>query len=113
MLFRSEGGERFAKAWNFGPDADDDATVNEVAQRIATLWGSSAQVEHAAEPRWHEAGLLRLDSSQARSELGWRPRWSLHEALEHTVAWQQAWQRGEDMQAVCRQQIAIYAGAIQ
>lgn len=106
-------GERFARAWNFGPDAGDDASVNEVAQRLATLWGS-AQVEHAADPEWQEAGLLRLDSARARSELGWAPRWSLQEALEHTVAWHRSWLRGDDMQAVCREQIAAYdAGAVQ
>jgi CDP-glucose 4,6-dehydratase len=52
---------------------------------------------------------LRLDSTAARSELGWAPRWSLQQALEQTVAWQQAWRRGDDMRAVCREQIATYA----
>lgn len=102
-----EGGGRFAQAWNFGPDAGDDASVSEVAQRVATLWGG-AEVEHATDPEWHEAGLLRLDSARARSELGWAPRWSLQDALERTVAWHRAWLRDEDMQAVCREQIAAY-----
>lgn len=102
-----EGGERFARAWNFGPDAGDDASVSEVAHRVATLWGG-AQVEHASDPEWHEVGLLRLDSARARSELGWAPRWSLQDALEHTIAWHRAWLRGDDMQAVCREQIAAY-----
>jgi CDP-glucose 4,6-dehydratase len=104
-----EGGERFAGAWNFGPDAGDDASVKEVAQRVATLWGGAARVEHAAEPPWPEAGLLRLDSTRARSELNWAPHWSLQQALEQTVAWHQAWLRGDDMQAVCREQIAAYS----
>ena len=104
-------GERFARAWNFGPDAGDDATSEEVAERIATLWGKNAHVERAADHGWREVGILRLDSGQARSELGWKPRWSLQRALEQTVAWQQAWRRGEDMQAVCREQIAAYVGA--
>ena len=99
--------ERFARAWNFGPDPADDASVSEVAQRVATLWGG-AQVEHAADPEWHEAGVLRLDSAHARSELGWTPRWSLQEALEHTVAWHRAWLRGDDMQAISREEIAAY-----
>ncbi len=107
-----EDGERFTQAWNFGPDADDDASVSEVAQRIATLWGGSAQVERGPDPHRQEAGLLRLDSTQARSELGWDPRWSLQEALEQTVAWHQAWQRGDDMLAVCHQQIATYRRAL-
>jgi CDP-glucose 4,6-dehydratase len=106
-----EGGERFARAWNFGPDASDDASVSNVAQRVASLWGNGAMVEQAENSDWHEAGLLRLDSTQARTELGWAPRWSLQQALEHTVAWQQAWLQGDDMQAVCRDQIVTYLRA--
>jgi CDP-glucose 4,6-dehydratase len=106
-----DGGEQFARAWNFGPDAGDEASVGDVAQRVATLWGGTAEVERGEAPGWGEAGRLRLDSRQARSELGWRPRWSLQQALEHTVAWQRAWERGEKMQAVCREQIATYVGA--
>jgi len=105
----ADGGERFARAWNFGPDASDDASVADVAQRVAALWGDAAQVEPAARSDWHEAGLLRLDSTAARSELGWAPRWSLQQALEQTVAWQRAWLRADDMQAVSREQIATYA----
>ena len=103
-----DGGDHFSRAWNFGPNAGDEASVGEVAQRVATLWGGGAQVEGGAHPTWNEAGLLRLDSTRARSELGWAPRWSLQQSLEHTVAWQQAWRRGDDMQAVCREQIATY-----
>ncbi|MDR7379549.1 CDP-glucose 4,6-dehydratase [Rhodoferax ferrireducens] len=98
-----------ASAWNFGPDARGDATVGQVAQRLAALWGQGAQVEipeGGAHP--HEAGQLRLDITRARAELGWQPRWSLDQALEHTVAWQRAWLAGEDMAAVSRTQIAAY-----
>lgn len=104
----ADGGERFARAWNFGPDAGDDASVADVAQRTAALWGEAARVEPAASSDWHEAGLLRLDSTAARSELGWAPRWSLQEALEQTVAWQRAWLREDEMQVVSRRQIATY-----
>jgi CDP-glucose 4,6-dehydratase len=104
-------GEQFARAWNFGPNASDDASVGEVAQRVASLWGNGALVDRAGNAEWHEAGLLRLDSTQARAELGWTPRWSLQQALEHTVAWQRAWLRADDMQAVCREQIATYVRA--
>jgi CDP-glucose 4,6-dehydratase len=107
----SDEGEQFARAWNFGPDDGGDASVGDVARRLATIWGSAARVERDANPGWHDAGLLRIDSAQARAELGWRPPWSLHQALEHTVAWHQAQRRGEDMQAVCREQIANYVQA--
>ncbi len=102
----------FARAWNFGPDPADDASVSDVAHRLALLWGSGATVLHGADARQHEAGLLRLDSTQARSELGWTPRWSLEQALEQTVAWYRAWRHGDEMRAVCMEQIATHSGAV-
>ncbi|MBU2601976.1 MAG: CDP-glucose 4,6-dehydratase [Actinobacteria bacterium] len=110
-LLGAEGG-RFAGPWNFGPLSADEATVGEVAQMTARLWGGGARLEHEPPPaRPPEAGLLRLDASRAQVELGWRPRWALGEALERTVAWHQAWLRGDDMTAVSLDQIAAYEGA--
>jgi CDP-glucose 4,6-dehydratase len=102
-------GAKFAKPWNFGPDASGDATVGEVAETTARLWGEGARVECAPSTgNPHEAGLLRLDSTLARTQLGWRPRWSLEEALAHTVAWYRSWARGADMAAICVDQIRAY-----
>ncbi len=102
-------GAEFAKAWNFGPDAGGDATVGEVAEAAARLWGEGASVEYApAAATPHEAGLLRLDSTCARNSLRWRPRWSLEQALERTVTWHQALTQGGDMRAVSLDQIRDY-----
>ena len=101
-----------ARAWNFGPGEGGDATVGMVAQRLAQAWGADARVEiTAVAGQLHEAGLLRLDAAQARSALGWRPRWDLDQAIEATVAWHRAWQQGADLQALGRAQIAAYTGA--
>ncbi len=105
----SPNGAAFAKAWNFGPDASGDASVGAVAETLAQLWGMGASVESVpstANP--HEAGLLRLDSSLARSELAWRPRWSLAQALLQTATWYQAWFQGADMGAFTLDQIGAY-----
>ena len=107
-----DSGDDFGSAWNFGPDAGDDATVADVAGQLAELWGDGARIERAAGPSWREAGVLRLDSSKARSELGWAPRLSLRQALALTVSWHRSWRRGDDMHAVCRNQIETYAGAL-
>lgn len=107
-LLSIEGGGA-AKAWNFGPEAGDDATVGEVAEALARRWGGAASIESSAsESAPHEAGLLRLDITQARIELGWRPRWSLGQALDATVDWFQGWQRGGDAATLCHKQIASY-----
>ena len=103
------GGERFARAWNFGPAADSDATVGDVAAAAARLWGEGAKVSHKSEgDDPHEAGLLHLDSSLAHAELGWRPRWTLGETLARTVEWHRKWMDGADMADVSREQITLY-----
>ncbi len=105
-----EGGAAYAESWNFGPDLSDDASVGSVAARVAALWGSDARVSqpvHDAFP--HEAGVLRLDATKARTRLGWRPRWRLNQALAHTVAWYRAGETGQDMQAFTLSQIESYS----
>ena len=107
-------GARYAQAWNFGPDGRNDATVTVVAHLLAGMWGPGAAVVHASsESNPHEADTLRLDSSRACRDLGWHPRWSLHEGLERTIAWYRAWDRREDMADVSARQIAEYFSAAQ
>lgn len=106
------GAETFANAWNFGPDATGDATVGEVADTLSSIWGGSARVTHETSGNHpHEANLLSLDSSRARQFLKWQPRWNLHQALGHTVAWQKAWLANADMAALCGEQIRAYENA--
>ncbi len=110
-LFAPDGGD-FARAWNFGPDAAACDTVGEVAKALARLWGGSARLECACSTdNPSEATSLRLDSSVARAELGWKPLWSLEEALTQTVEWHRAWTNGADMFARSLAQIVAYESA--
>lgn len=102
-------GAKFAKAWNFGPDACGDAAVGEIAEITARLWGEGARVKCMPSPAGpREAGTLRLDSTLVCTELGWKTRWSLDQALAQTVAWYRAWIRGADMAAISLDQIRAY-----
>lgn len=77
-------------SWNFGPGDDSFASVKQIAQRTAAFWGPSAQVVVGTDPEPHEAGLLTLDSTKARTDLAWSDRLSLDQALEWTVQWEQS-----------------------
>lgn len=111
-LLLGHTGARFATAWNFGPDVGGDASVGAVAAAAARLWGTGATiVEASSSENPHEAGLLRLDCTKSRVQLGWRPRWSLDEALARTVAWHHAWTQGADMTAFTLEQIRAYCSA--
>jgi CDP-glucose 4,6-dehydratase len=76
-----------ARAWNFGPDPANVATVAEVVDLLAAEWGDGAawSADEAMHP--HEAAMLSVDSAQAQARLGWQPRLSLANAISRTVAW--------------------------
>lgn len=107
LLDKQEGA---ADAWNFGPS---DADVQPVSAILDHLCGRMAGTAWQAkgEKHLHEAALLRLDSSKARRALGWSPVWNLPSALDHTLAWHQAWRGGSDMQNVCMSQIKAHSPA--
>jgi len=105
----SEPAHRAFDSWNFGPSADDARAVGDVADALVAGWGGSAEwnvADTGAEP--HEARLLTLDSSKARSELGWRPRLNADDAVERTIAWYRSWNDGADVRAVTMAEIADY-----
>jgi CDP-glucose 4,6-dehydratase len=100
--------EQFASAFNFGPGNDEMWTVEAIADRMAALWGNDAAWISEQEPGVHEAGVLRLDISKARAELGWQPRLSIETALKWTIDWFRACEKGAAMQNETQAQIAAY-----
>jgi CDP-glucose 4,6-dehydratase len=54
---------------------------------MVRLWGEDASWQVVSQQNVHEAHLLRLDSSKARTALHWRPRWTLDQTLAKTVQW--------------------------
>jgi CDP-glucose 4,6-dehydratase len=106
-------GLEFAEGWNFGPvnqgPADGDARpVRYLVTELARIWGSEAKWNCEEAAHVHEAHLLKLDSAKACARLGWAPRWSLDETLEHTAEWYRGYYRGEDMNARSLKQIEEY-----
>lgn len=102
------GHAAFATAFNFGPSDEDSWEVRRIADKFAQMWSSGKGWTSDAAEHVHEDRYLKLDSSKARSELGWHPRLSIEAALEWTASWFQAWQRGADMRQETQTQIAAY-----
>lgn len=105
----ADDGFRHARAWNFGPARQDEATVATVAAAVADRWPGSASVlidVEASHPG--ETGALRLNSQRAQTELGWRPRWSLDQAISATVEWFTQWLAGAEMSAFSISQLERY-----
>lgn len=103
-----ENGNKFAGAWNFGPNDDDARPVFWVADHMTNLWGGGAcwVLDGGRHP--HEAGYLKLDCSKAKAVLGWSPRLPLSTALRWVVLWYRAYGAGEDVRRVTEEQISSY-----
>lgn len=105
-----DDGPRHAGAWNFGPDADAVVDVGTLARTMATAWGPGGPRFGFGSPSGpHEAGVLRLDSTKARSLLGWRPVLDLDAAVQLTTDWYRAHAAGgTDMRRFTIDQIDRY-----
>jgi CDP-glucose 4,6-dehydratase len=85
-----EGRKEFAEAWNFGPGEEGTVTVREICAQIKTVWPKIDCEINALPGQPHEAGLLRLDCSKARTRLSWSPVWDGKTAIEKTALWYRA-----------------------
>jgi len=103
-----EQNAQFASAFNFGPADEDAWPVERIATTMADSWGHGATWSRDPDPGVHEAASLRLDSSKARAELGWRPRLDTGAALQWTMDWYRAWRDAQDMHPITLAQIDHY-----
>jgi len=97
--------------WNFGPDFADAQSVEWIVKTVCErVPGSRYSVDETPQP--HEANVLRLDSSRARVQLGWKPQWTLLDALERTLSWHKVWKTGGDVRSFTSTQISEYENAV-
>jgi CDP-glucose 4,6-dehydratase len=86
-------GKRFSSAWNFGPNDNDIITVEEIVKSVIMSWGNGDyKIDTSNQP--HEAGLLKLDTSKARTFLGWKPVYNIYETIKRTVNWYKCFYKG-------------------
>lgn len=102
------GHDASACAWNFGPSDDDTQPVSWIVDQMLAAWPELIGWEYPEGVQPHEAVLLKLDSSKARTELGWRPRFRLKEALQKIIEWHIAVAAGEDARVVSLRQLSEY-----
>jgi CDP-glucose 4,6-dehydratase len=97
----------FSGAWNFGPDAAHEWSVEKLVDGFARHWSGAG---------WHWQGgahspetyVLRLDSAKANERLNWRCRLELGEALRRTALFYQRMAKGADMRALMQEEIEDY-----
>ena len=74
-------------AWNFGPAENEIHTVAEVSNLVGEIWGVEKSWVKDNGDHPHEAGLLNLNSSKARSQLHWKDKLGFEESVRWTTDW--------------------------
>ena len=94
-------------AYNFGPNSSDRKTVRQLIQHTKgfskgrVVWGSS-RIGPA------EAGVLALNNSKAKKQLGFYPVWEFQKAVGRTFDWYADQSKGGDAQRLCLKDIQDY-----
>lgn len=100
-----------AGSYNVGPEYSDCLKTRDVCNLFCQVWGDHALWEETkVKGQAHEANLLRLDTSKAKSRLGWKPAWNAKRAVEETVQWYKAFAAGGNMKEFTEFQIKHYMG---
>lgn len=102
------GEKSFVGAWNFGPRDEDSQSVGWILEEIRKIWNEPVNWEITNTQQLHEAQLLKLDSSKAKTELKWMPKLRLAEVLELTTKWYNGFQNKEDLIELSKKQIEFY-----
>lgn len=98
----------FAQGWNFGPTDAGAVPVHAIADTLVAKWGSGASWTRDNDAGVHEANLLKLDSTKARTLLSWKPKLSTEQTLEWIVKWHRACAAHDDMRDLTLRQIEQY-----
>ncbi len=99
--------------YNVGPDETDCVTTGELVDMFVQRWGEGLKWIDQYDGGPHEANFLKLDCSKLKTTFGWKPRWSVAEALDKTVEWTKAWFAGENIAEVMDRQIGEFVSVEQ
>jgi CDP-glucose 4,6-dehydratase len=96
-------------AWNFGPDPRSFRSVADAANAAAGAWGGEAAWRRVHGDHPHEASLLTLDPSKARTHLGWADVLDFEASVAWTVDWTKQVQAGRSAHDVTLEQINAFS----
>ena len=97
----------YSSSWNFGPNSEDNKSVESIVSMIAELMpGSSWKIDDRQ--KLHEANLLKLNIDKSKKQLNWRPVWNLSLAIEKIIRFNNAWLNNQNIFEYCLSEISEY-----
>lgn len=99
--------QTYSGGWNFGPESHSFATVWDVARELVRMAGRGSLLDCSLTEQLHEAQLLYLDITKAKTLLNWVPKWELKKSVEMTAKWYMNFEI-ESVYQICLEQIDEY-----
>jgi CDP-glucose 4,6-dehydratase len=99
--------------FNFGPFLTSNRSVGVLVEEIFKHWPGNA-LDRPTPDASKEAAKLNLTIDKAYHTLGWQPRWSFEETIQHTVDWyhrfyKEAHGKPDAVKELTQQQIRAYS----
>jgi len=100
-------GHAYAEAWNFGPDNQDDKSVEWLISNFYKEYGVENNFKILINDNLpHEANYLKLDCSKSIKRLDWSPKLNIEECILLTSNWyKNFYKKDKDMYAFSVEQI--------
>ena len=96
---------KYQDYYNVGPYDRDCVTTGTLTDLFCNAWGEGMTWENHWVGGPHEANFLKLDCSKIKTVFGWKPRYTVKEAVEKTVELSKEYLNGADMLEVTDRQI--------
>lgn len=94
----------YCEGWNFGPEQECVLNVWDVASAIVENFGFG-ELKDVSDPNaLHEANLLMLDITKAKTRIGWKPRLDAKRCVVLTSDWYKRY-KNEDVYNLCIEEI--------
>ena len=101
-------GSSFQGYYNVGPDDSDCINTGELVQAFCDKWGEGLAWVNQYDGGPHEANFLKLDCSLLKKTFGWKPRWTVSDALDKTVEWTKVYFANGNIPEIMDKQIAEF-----
>lgn len=109
--------KKYAGFYNVGPDDRDCITTGQLVDIFCEKWNDTehdgrelAWINQAEANAPHEANFLKQDCSKIKRVFGWKPRWSVNEAIGKTVEWSKVYLSSGDVCTCMDSQIKEFFG---
>ena len=100
--------KKYSGSWNFGPEIHHMVGVKELVEALISNWGAGKWENSRNIGQLHETGILILDITKSKQNLGWQPVLEFEEAMAWTVEWYKNYSNG-DVYNLCADQIDRYS----